>query len=704
MLKPIRNLFFGLMGISIALGVSAENFYVSGNTEVSAGEIATFTASDLMARESLGLVLNRPDGTRIRLSGTTDDWGRYSGEIYGAHLKKAGDYRLTVTRDLNPSDLEVHTFKVLPGKVSPYKSEIELVDATAPADGETETNFRVRLSDNFGNPIRGKSVQVFSSRNTDIVNHDLTTDANGLILGRTISQAPGISVLTAVVDGKVLFEKPEVVFYLAENTHSMPSVGADDGGLGKFLKAQLFDDTESDAIARFELEKPPGVLKAGETYSFTVRAVDIDGNVVPNYFGNIRFTSTDSKAVLPTDYKYDEQDQGIHQFSLAFTFNTPGRHSITVVDLADFRITGEIEFQVEGEGDPNEGGDGPSIEILTPTPGTYRSARVSITGKAVGVETVRLVDGPTLLIDDLPVDESGNFVYQTPALANGVHKFQAYDSAQTVNSEEVVITIDRLPPRVMAVELSPPPPYDPNQDFQLSIKASEPLSRATCVLEEVRYDLEASGDKFVTTMQAPAQCGEYIIGCKVADILGNELDEPNAAKITVCKPETGIEIDGGTGGADGDGDGDLLPVDDKPTGPVRPTAVINLHVKAITETRVTLQWDPSIDDKGIDHYRVEYGTNAVSLGSFDETPDNRTRWYVDNLEPGTHYYFRVIAVDTEGLTSVPSNLVDARTHDPIIRPSADKLDPTGTPTNIWPIILAVFGGMLLLFGFRRKEV
>ncbi len=699
MFDLLRKISLSVLLLPFLFGVVvASDFYVSGPDTVMSGEAAGFSVSGLLSDESLGFDLIRPDGSHIKFSAKSDEWGQYRGELYGAHLKYIGNYRLNVTRDLRANDVAVYPFEVVSGGVSSYRSAIELVDATAPADGESVAVFRVRLQDGFGNSVSGASVQIISSRNDDVVTHDLVSDENGIALGQVISATPGISTLTALVDDVVVFEKPELVFYLSDS--DLDSVGADDDlGLGRFLKAQLFDDTESDAIARFEFEKPAGPLKAGETYTFTVKAIDLDGNVVPNYFGNVRFTSTDSKGQLPADYRYDEQDQGTHQFSLAFTFNTPGKHSLTVIDLSDFRITGETDFQVVGEGGNSGNGEGPSIEILTPTPGTYRSARVSITGKAYGVETLRIVDGQTLLVDDLPVDESGNFVYQTPALANGVHQFQAFDTGDTVNSQEVIITIDRLPPRVIAVQLTPPPPYDPNQDFELSIKASEPLSSAQCVLEDVRYDLSASGDKFVTIMQAPEECGEYIIGCKIADTLGNELDEPNAAKITVCKPLTEIVIDGGTGG-----DGELQPIDSVDDGIgdglLAPTAVVNLSVKSVAEHKVTLTWSPSTDDKGIDHYRIEYGENAANLDRFNDLPDNRTQWYIDGLTEGTHYYFRVIAVDTDDLTSVPSNLVDATTLD--LYPAADDLEPTGG-SNVWAIVIAVIGGLFLMIGIGSRR-
>src|SRR5262249_12168679 len=65
----------------------------------------------------------------------------------------------------------------------------------------------------------------------------------------------------------------------------------------------------------------PRATTAG-VQSFTITVENSFGQVIRNYTGTVHFTSTDPRAVLPTDYTFNAGDQGIHAF--AATLKTPG--------------------------------------------------------------------------------------------------------------------------------------------------------------------------------------------------------------------------------------------------------------------------------------------------------------------------------------------------------------------------------------------
>ncbi len=69
---------------------------------------------------------------------------------------------------------------------------------------------------------------------------------------------------------------------------------------------------------------------AGVAGSITVTAKDTFGNTAIGYTGVVRFTSTDSQAVLPSDYTFVAGDAGVHTFPV--TLRTAGYQSITVTD------------------------------------------------------------------------------------------------------------------------------------------------------------------------------------------------------------------------------------------------------------------------------------------------------------------------------------------------------------------------------------
>ncbi|HLH08284.1 MAG TPA: PKD domain-containing protein, partial [Terriglobales bacterium] len=81
----------------------------------------------------------------------------------------------------------------------------------------------------------------------------------------------------------------------------------------------------------------PSPIGAGVAGTFTVTAVDGNGNVVTNYTGTIQFTSSDAQALLPSSYTFTSADQGTHNFQA--TLRTVGTQSLTATDAVS-SITG----------------------------------------------------------------------------------------------------------------------------------------------------------------------------------------------------------------------------------------------------------------------------------------------------------------------------------------------------------------------------
>jgi hypothetical protein len=88
----------------------------------------------------------------------------------------------------------------------------------------------------------------------------------------------------------------------------------------------------------------PNPSTAGTVASFTVTALDPYGNLATGYLGTVHFTSGDSKAVLPANYKFAATDEGQHAFSV--TFKTAGSESISATDSANAAITGQTSVSV----------------------------------------------------------------------------------------------------------------------------------------------------------------------------------------------------------------------------------------------------------------------------------------------------------------------------------------------------------------------
>jgi hypothetical protein len=92
------------------------------------------------------------------------------------------------------------------------------------------------------------------------------------------------------------------------------------------------------AASQFILSGLPSTTTVGVAQTVTVTAEDPYGNVATGYAGTVQFTSSDTAASLPANYKFTTADLGVHAF--AFTFRTAGTQRLSVTDTsAQFSAT-----------------------------------------------------------------------------------------------------------------------------------------------------------------------------------------------------------------------------------------------------------------------------------------------------------------------------------------------------------------------------
>ena len=86
------------------------------------------------------------------------------------------------------------------------------------------------------------------------------------------------------------------------------------------------------------LVSSPSPQVAGTAFSVTVTATDAFNNTATGYSGTVMITSSDTLAVLPADYAFQDSDAGIHIFTV--TLETAGSQSVTATDTATNSLTG----------------------------------------------------------------------------------------------------------------------------------------------------------------------------------------------------------------------------------------------------------------------------------------------------------------------------------------------------------------------------
>jgi hypothetical protein len=96
----------------------------------------------------------------------------------------------------------------------------------------------------------------------------------------------------------------------------------------------------STATAFFVVTGFPSPVAAGTSGSFTVTAIDINGNKATGYIGTAMLSTTSAKATLPVNsYMFKPTDMGVHMFTGAI-LKTAGSQSITATDSVISTFTG----------------------------------------------------------------------------------------------------------------------------------------------------------------------------------------------------------------------------------------------------------------------------------------------------------------------------------------------------------------------------
>jgi len=621
---PFAKLFSLLLVCGLISGlflggqqVSAEQVMLVANDTL-AGRETKVNAMGVPAGQKVVFDLQRPDGSQMQLEVLADQQGEADLEIYGKNTLKAGSYQIRVGEDITEFTVYPADLSIANCKVGSDKTRVEV--------GGDRAVLQATIKDAYGNPITKETLQVVGSRGTDAISYPYgqETDANGQIVAYLSSAEAGQSTFAVVdlIKGITLPDRIKINFYQSQPKASGGSFYASIMGL---LAA-----TESSSADHLAFLEPPAQVNAGQAFTLRIAAKKASDEVAQDYTGTIRFSSSDTNAVLPRDYTFNLNNSGEKSFDLAFTLNTPGSQSITVTDTGNEEIQGMINnITVKGQG-VAEDALTPTIE--SPATDTKTNNHVlTITGKAAPLTYVYLYDHGTDEIIKGEVGEDGSYQLETPALSDGVHGLTVYtvdgkDNTSPI-SNEVVVTVDTTPAAINDLQVNPSE-VAAGSDINVELTSEEGLSVAEVILDNKNTALVADSDHpeiYKAVVKAPSQAGTYDVSIKLVDDMQNEQTYENQLQITVTQSDT-----------------------------TPPSDVTSLSAQRAAD-RITLSWGASSDDVGIAKYRVYYGPNQSWLDFKVDLPDARTTWFIDNLQQGVDYYFAVTAIDAAGNESAVKN-------------------------------------------------
>ncbi len=152
--------------------------------------------------------------------------------------------------------------------------------------------------------------------------------------------------------------------------------------------------------AHLGITLPATIVAAGAPFTFTVKALDATGAVVPTYTGTVHITTSDTAAKLPANATLA---QGVGTFTV--TFNTLGNQTITASDTV---------------GDASSG-TSPAVSVKAIPVPTIASLSPAITAAGSG--------GFTLIVN------GSNFVLTSVVQWNGSNRSTAFVSSSQVTAQ-----------------------------------------------------------------------------------------------------------------------------------------------------------------------------------------------------------------------------------------------------------------------------
>jgi ELWxxDGT repeat protein len=299
--------------------VPAPSLGLSFPTTTTAGSAGSLTITAKNADETtntgyLGTVHFTSTDPRVVLPAdytfTTADHGVHT---FTANLKTAGYQRITAT-DTQALGMDGTEWNILVKAAA--ASTMTAGGFPSDTRAGSACDVTVTLKDPYGNIASGYTGTV----------HFTSSDAKAVL--------PANYTFTTADAGQHTFR----VILTTAGTQSITVTDTTSAGL---TGAQGGITVRAGAASKF-LITAPSTVKAGVPFSLTLTVQDAYGNVVTDYTGTVRFTSTDRSATLPANYTFTAADQGVHTFTGLILRKRGTPKIITITDILYSSLTASL--------------------------------------------------------------------------------------------------------------------------------------------------------------------------------------------------------------------------------------------------------------------------------------------------------------------------------------------------------------------------
>lgn len=661
-------------------------------------------------KDDVYLILKNDLGEILKISLRTDSDGNIDYEIPASYISNPGKYIVSI--EDKSRKLANAEFNVLSNGADYSNSLINVSRGYIKSDGSDVSFVTVNLKDSAGNAVPNHDFSLISSRASDKI---VKVSNNTFEISST---EPGKSILSAFdqTTGSILNNRESLIFS------------------NSILASSNIAYAVGQGAHEFDISNYPESIEVNTNLPFTLEVTNDEGDLITDFTGEIEFSSSDPNAQLPNNFEFDLSDSGSHIFDFGPRFMTTGMQTLTLTDVDNQFVFKEITVNVL----PPSGATGlvdntfnADLVLTAPSSGITTENVITITGTAGLDQDITLFDDQEE-IADIRSDENGDFTYTLENLTDGLHVFYVSildQSGQSLKvSNEIEIEVDRVPPEIFALKISPKGPLSAGSEAKLQLFSEENLSKATATFDAEDIELlptDLNSGIYEAILIMPEDAGNYPIDITISDALENEATLPNQKTIEVVSvveqdntilhnsSEEELSLEDLLENSLEEFEEETLPVEeniidnitnnsDKDTTP--PSDISS--VTTVSEDKsVMLSWSAAQDNDTVAYYRIYFGLNKNDLNQIIETPSSATTYKVDNLTNGITYHFAVKAVDLDGNESLNFSIKKEETPGKYLtmilnNPPAEHSD---TGPEITFLLLLLFS-LSSYYLFRKEEV
>ncbi|RYZ47133.1 MAG: hypothetical protein EOO72_00270, partial [Myxococcaceae bacterium] len=512
---------------------------------------------------------------------------------------------------------------------------------------------------------------------------DVVTTASSVVTLTLTGQPSFPSVAVAAVNGVATFQGLRV------DTADTFTFTATVGALS--LESQSFTMGAGPA-AELVLSHFNDPVDAGSAQELSVAVTDAFGNLLRDYAGTVRFTSTDAQAVLPPDTTFTPADEG-QKLLTGLVFKTAGAQSLTGTDTAtpaltatvgvDVRSTSAVSFEVVAGAGPFVAGHGLSYELVA------RDTYGNVAKDYASTVTFTSTDGQAVLPG----------AYTFTLVDEGRHTFsvELYTSGdQEVVAEDVVDG---------ALKGSHTYSIVPAALDTLVFVSAPTTGSVRQALADVHVALRDAYGNTVSDTPTDVTLG----------LAGGSFSQANPTQTTVDGVATfaGLVVEAeGTYQLEAEGGG--LPVatsgDLVITDVVAPAAAQGFTATALSGSSIRVGWAAPGDDGDLGtatRYDLRYATAAITDATFDaateatgvgtpQAPGTAESFTVSGLDAATTYFFALKTFDGAGNGSALATASSGTTNPctgVVCTPNDPSCAEDGTSLEVPTAVCVVVSGM-----------